>query len=437
MKYTKSQAEVLDKLPVWFRGDNPFAILEAPGGMGKTWLIKHFLDKMGRRVKPLIMAEYNEAVNVLKDFLGEKYTAKTVCAAFNLVMTPDEFGIKSLVCHQEPDFEDFNLFIIDEASILSKKRLQLIKNTALANGISVLFVGHRSQLPPVEDADTKQCLSPVFFEEDFVKFKLTEPVRHTGDLWEFCNLTEELIYKPGLLPHKYVENFSYLRKYLDTVEGAASFFAGKAVALAYTNNRVHELNLLIRKGVFGKNADENEVLLNERLIFRQPVRVFKQPLSGFEKTLDFIISKKKNTVFSINTKAVVTNIDFKDVMGVTCYELKVRTNHFEKDNEGYIYLPLDMTEVEPIALKLKLSATYEKDVTLKKKKYSLLHEVPAVFNTETKYGYALTTHCSQGSTIDTVFVDEADINRCYNETMKRKLRYVSYSRSKEQLVRLI
>jgi exodeoxyribonuclease-5 len=437
MKYTKSQAEVLDKLPIWFRGDNPFAILEAPGGYGKSFLLKHFLDKMGRRVKPLVMAEYSEAVNVLKEFLGEKYTAKTVCSAFNLVLSADELGIKSLKCHQEPDFEGYNLFIIDEASILSTSRLKLIMQTAIASGIMVLFVGHRSQLPPIEDSDNKLCVSPVFLEESFVKFKLTEPVRHTGELWEFCNESEKLIYKMGMLPNKFVNSFSYLNRFVNSVDGAASFFAGRSIALAYTNERVKELNLLIRKGIFGKEAEDNEVLLNERLIARQPIRVFKDKLTGFEKSFEFILTKKKNTVFGTNTKAVVTAIDFKDLLNITCYELKIKTNHFEKDNEGYIYIPLDFKQLEPLQHKLKNSAMFEKELGMRKKKFNILHELPAVFNTETKYGYAITVHQSQGSTIDTVFVDDNDINRCRNEVMKRKLRYVAYSRSKEQLIRLI
>jgi exodeoxyribonuclease-5 len=436
LKFTKSQADVLTKLPIWFRGSNPFAVLEAPAGFGKTYLLKHFLDQMGRRCKPLLMVEYNEAVNVLKALLGEKYTAKTVCSAFNLVMTSDEYGIKSLTCHQEPDFKDINLFIIDEASILSKDRLALIMETAIEKDIKVLFVGHRSQLPPVEDVDDLKCISPVFLEDSFDKFILKEPVRNSGEIWEFCNEAEKLIYKMGLLPNKFVNNFNYLKKYVNTVEGAASFFSGNAIALAYTNKRVHELNSIIRVGIFGALANENEILENERLIFRQPVRVFKDRLSGFESTFAQINSKK-NTIFPINSKATVIGIDFNEAVNITCYELKVKVSGAVKDNIGFIYIPLDMKDVEPLRTKLRNFALYEKNPKERVKKFNLLHDISAVFNTDTRYAYAITVHQSQGSTIDKVFVDDNDINICRNETMKRKLRYVAYSRAKEQLIRLI
>ena len=447
MKLTPSQATAIQKLIIWFRGNNPTVILEAPAGYGKSFLVNHFLESMNGRVRPLIMSEYNGAVNVLKHFLGKKYetNCKTVCSAFNLVMQSDEFGVKQLVCHNDPDFKNYNLFIIDEASIPDKVRIKLIMETALENGIKVLFIGHRSQLPPVgAEEDNILCLSPVFIDETFtklgvqvpVKLKLTEPVRNFGELWEFCQKADSLIYRSGLLPNAYLESSSKFFKTFSETLGA-KFLAGGATLLAYTNNQVDISNTQIREAIFGKEVSEASWVDKDVLVFRHPVRLFARQLSGNEKTLEFILTKAKNDIFATNTMAMVTSVDFRDILGVTCYELLITINLYHKQAVGFIYIPLDIADIQPITHKLKLSAQYEKDSSIRKKKFNLLHELPALFNTGTKHGYAITVHQSQGSTKDTVYVVESDINKCRNETLKRKLRYVAYSRAQKYLGRLI
>jgi len=140
MKFTKSQEKVLAELPSWFYTHSNVAILEARAGSGKTFLIKHFLDSMGKRIKPLILAETNEATNVLKISLGSKYleVTKTICSAFNLTLGNVE-GVKKLVQHAEPSFKEVNLIVIDEASMISSSRLNMILQSCIAEDVKVLF----------------------------------------------------------------------------------------------------------------------------------------------------------------------------------------------------------------------------------------------------------------------------------------------------------
>ena len=46
------------------------------------------------------------------------------------------------------------------------------------------------------------------------------------------------------------------------------------------------------------------------------------------------------------------------------------------------------------------------------------------------YGYAMTVHKSQGSSLNNVFIDMKDINKCRNKDEFRQLQYVSVSRTK-------
>ena len=50
-----------------------------------------------------------------------------------------------------------------------------------------------------------------------------------------------------------------------------------------------------------------------------------------------------------------------------------------------------------------------------------------------KHSYAITTHRSQGMTIDKVFVSWRDIKKCNNASLRHKLLYVAASRAKSEL----
>ena len=53
-----------------------------------------------------------------------------------------------------------------------------------------------------------------------------------------------------------------------------------------------------------------------------------------------------------------------------------------------------------------------------------------------KHAYAITVHKAQGSSIKNVLVCENDIDLCHNNNLKKRLRYVAYSRAQENLYRL-
>jgi hypothetical protein len=47
------------------------------------------------------------------------------------------------------------------------------------------------------------------------------------------------------------------------------------------------------------------------------------------------------------------------------------------------------------------------------------------------YSYAITTHKSQGSSLDNVLVDMRNINSCSDENVRRQLQYVALSRTRK------
>lgn len=452
MQLTPSQEHLLLSLPAWWRSKQQVGILEGAAGFGKTFMVKQFLQLMGKRVKPLILAETNEAVNVLRQGLGSNYLTKTVCSAFNLSVGNID-GVKQLVQYNEPDFKEVNLIIVDECSMLGKERLVMVLRTAASLGIKVLLIGHSSQLPPVESRnDEHGCLSPAFdfsFYEDYnlelpQQFYLHEPVRNTTAIFEFCTEVENLLRKRGVIPYKFVVGSSFLTNYLKEQAGISSFLQGKTVALAYSNKRVAEINQTVRFGIFGKLASEEHFVVTDRIIFRQPTFCFWVKLKEGVRNVEEVLKAKK-VVFTTNTKAVVTSITFKTLLGIDCWELKVESNHYEEGKQvGYCYYPLNRDDVVAYFHKLHNFAVWDKNPVTSQKKHDLAYAVGSIFGVDSRdekhdlrHGYAITCDCSQGATIDNVIVDEADIDRCVrNRTLLIKVKYVSYSRSKVNLWRI-
>jgi hypothetical protein len=106
-----------------------------------------------------------------------------------------------------------------------------------------------------------------------------------------------------------------------------------------------------------------------------------------------------------------------------------------KNQKGIVYVVIDEKGFANLQKKLYTSALYEVNPNLAVSKWGHYHNLSTVFS-NCKHAYAITVHCSQGSTIKNVFVDDKDINKCANPYLKKKLKYVAYSRASTELYRL-
>ena len=65
--------------------------------------------------------------------------------------------------------------------------------------------------------------------------------------------------------------------------------------------------------------------------------------------------------------------------------------------------------------------------------FNLLYDNRVIKNKTFDYGYAMTVFKAQGSSIDNVFVDIKDINKCNDNNTKRQMQYVGLSRTKNKI----
>jgi len=432
MQLNYGQTLAIEALQAWFydSSSSKIAILEAPAGYGKTFLVKYLLKELGRFAKPLATAPFNEATYQLRQALGDSNVeCKTTYSAFKYVEMGEAASVEFKQISQ-PDFRDINLVIIDEASTLPPDLLTVIENT---EDIKVLCLGDRDQLPFVEKASNKfdKSISPVF-TKGYPVWSLTEPMRNVSEIFSFSRECARLLHGRGNYPTLFNKPKTFLEQYLK--EHSGKFLEEQAKILAYSNKQVDYWNSVIRYAVFGSEADE-QFLVQDKLICIKPCFGFLEPVIG-DFTLPTILSNKTNKVNCFtNTKAVVRKIKIREILEVSCYELYLESDSIDSENHIIIYVPISETEYQD-----KLHGYYQRalysSAAFKATNWRQYKQLQMVFAT-VKHSYAMTVHRSQGSTIPEVFVDWNDIDTCANVDVRKKLKYVGSSRARDELFILI
>jgi hypothetical protein len=204
-------------------------------------------------------------------------------------------------------------------------------------------------------------------------------------------------------------------------------------AIAYTNKAINAMNIHIRRKLFN-TTELNEYMIGENLIVASPVT---------EK----ITSKVSKIVYTVGERLRVLFVNqFTDSeYGYRVWELRVV--NYEEDSDDQVTKTLrvihkdDMdsynsalTELAQLSKEKELKMMNGKDGKPRpmytkfeawkdyfafKEQYSLV-----------KYSYAMTTHTSQGSTVERVYVVERDLNKLtWNDEERNKLKYVAFTRA--------
>lgn len=428
-----SQTIAVDNLTSWFYASNSpkVAVLEAPAGFGKSFTVKYFLNKLGRFASPLCTAPFNEATYQLRQALaGTSYPCKTTYSAFNFaqVGSEDTVTFKQV---SSPELDAYNLIVVDEIGTLSGDLLEVIENTP---NIKILGLGHRSQLPPIVKNLKRldKCISPVF-TRGYPIFTLTEPMRNKGEIYEYCQKLDKLITSAGIPPTTFNKSKSFVNNYIGN--NAQDFFAGTAKVLAYTNAQVDTWNKTIRESIFGSEAADN-FLVGDKIVFTNPAIGYPRKLITAHKWYDVIGKDTIRENIFTNTKAVVKAVGVKEVLNVMCYELAISTDSVDSNNNLFIHVPIVYEDYIALRDKYYRNALYCKDVTNRKRAWKDYHTLQNLF-AQVKHSYAMTVHRSQGSSIQKVISDSADISKCTCLDVRKKLEYVAASRAVHELYVLV
>ena len=379
-------------------------LLTGYAGSGKTTLMQQFArDMRKRRLDIVLTAPTHKAVAVLSRKIAEAGLADVPCRTIHslLSLKPKPYGDRMVfVRDKRADPVTADIVVVDECSMVGEDLLKHIKrHLPMA---FVLFVGDPAQLPPVGEVASQTFATKKHSHLDtIVRQSAGNPVLDAAHAirasqggeadWSWCksqNAPPVGLFRPGPAADE------WMRKAFTSAEFERDSDSFRY--LAWTNRRVAEVNAKVRYWRYGENIP-TPFMPGERAMFRAPLFV------------------DKKIAFNTNEEATVRGIEegsfsFKfpacDAAPAWTAELATWVVALVSD-EGRslaVHMPRDDHEFEAVVSRVKDEAIEDKY------RWKDLHEFQSSL-ARLQSIYAMTTHCSQGSTFTNVFLDVPDIRQ--------------------------
>lgn len=383
-------------------GKEPGLILEGPAGSGKTHIIKYLMQEYPQLIGiTALTAPINQAVKVLRK-LQTGCACMTIYSLLGLKMEQYEDTLRLVKTEGSKDGK-FSLIVGDEGSMVPLPLIPYVSES-MKRGRRYLFLADRKQINPIGERR-----SQIF--KMFRRVTLTEVVRHDNAILQAAMHIREaksprhVNLKSNNDGCEGVWCFDSPAKFERRIEKYAElelFFGEHTKVIAWRNDTVARYNNLIRNTVFGTLAES--YVNRDQLVFIQPFEDKNQDLKLF---IDDIVCVKSSVVGE--------HIMYKDIK---CYYLTVVC---DDGREARIPVVCEESQntfwatLNKFAEKGKGESNSDKRRMAWAAFWTLKESVAHV-----RYGFALTAHRVQGSTVRNDFLDLRDIfcNSTKSEAMR-------------------
>ena len=465
VKFTKDQENAINGIIEFinkeYDANNCIFGLIGQGGTGKTFVTNYIIEHCNYANSVIkCTSSTHKACRVFSQAIGYK-KVDTIQSTFGLRLdlnledfNPDnpQFNPKA-----KPKLDGIRLLIIDEASMIPAKLITYINKKCKESEIKILYIGDASQLAPVNEKLSiafKTC-AKTFELKQVVRQEFNNPIKALLDLlrYDIDNKTYRFIQYVSnnigkMNYNEYGDGFTIMRPTEFRNQIDISFSDEKYTenidlyrVIAYTNNCVNSWNNYIRNTII-KDSDKAIITINDLIMSYQTI------VNEFNEV---IVNNSEEYII----KDIVNYVDNK-------YGFKGFLVKFQMIHGGTITKPLfiidhtdrfTMLQYDKVITDLlKAGKTATGGTRAKKwneyydfkKKYLLMTNVfknnSLAYSRDLDYGFAITSHKSQGSTYDTVFVDLNDMvfdknGNIYGniDDLLRRL-YVACSRASHNLV---
>ena len=441
--------------------DDSVYVIKGWAGTGKTYCVSLFVkyaleivyaNKNWYRIA--VTGPTNKSVRVIKKTSGIRSTRVTFQTIHKLLGLKEKItmdGKQEFVNDGDfkPGIASTRLLIIDEVSMLNddlfEKILQYREKT------KIICMGDPAQIPPVGRPD---CIP---FREELAKqyrIKTLELRRVMRQKEGNAIIDSSIMIRSDLgSPKSQVEPISVLNEKGEGVEflnlnsgetrrnfskRLEEYFKSPqfskdseyAKIIAWRNKTVSTMNDLIRSVIYGDESKTSKILKGEKLIANNPI------------IQEGIIILNTNDEFSVVDYTIKTesprfmlskNPDDEPVeITLKYYETTVS---YLNDNDEEIQMVIEILhedseiEFQKFANVLKLKAIEKKGADK-----SWLHYYNFLRRyADVSYSYSITAHKSQGSTYNTTFVLEDDINMNLDIIERNRIKYTAYTRASKKV----
>jgi len=419
--------------------------LSGYAGTGKTFLMKHF--NLQYRKPMVVTAPTHKAVRQVVKATG--ISGKTIQSLhglrpnFNL-----EFNFKDLQFDTLgiPSLNAYSLIVIDESSMVTSSLKALNSIRAKQYGVKILYSGDNAQLPPINES-----ISSVF---SIPGYKLTEVIRQAegNPLLKILAVAREDVFRNT------DKIYDVLRKtptaFNENGEGYITLdkrnFADTLVQYFGSNEFSNNVDF-VRYASFSNdnilawnNTMRNALLSNPSTLITE-----HDLLTGYTTIVDKFMTQTLTNSYDYMIRNITkrTTDDGFDVYSATLVDLDkkeqiVNLVDYKADNYGKFLhilnnLFLKATYARPHEHSKKWSEFYDFKNSFLTMIPIQLPEAKYPIPKDIDYGYGLTIHKLQGSTLENVFVNIPDIVRFSTgglNPLRQRLLYTAISRASKRVV---
>lgn len=444
----EEQQNALELMKVFIDiSDNTAFSLTGAAGTGKSTIVNCLCDYLDKEGIPYVLcAPTHKAALILRKFTERE----TMTLHRLLALSPNidilDLDFKDLLfkTDRKPlEFPFKGVVICDEASMINDDLFDLLIQRSEEYCSKIVFVSDKCQLSPVKS----RVVSKVY------------------NLPSSYNLTK--IYRQSS-ESALVDTLQTLRQFpVDRLESSFSS-DGNLVCTSKMNEFLNAAKISFKKAISRSDIFEAKILAftNERVELhnRNIRRVLwndNKPFHKFEFLTGYDnITYEENQFYNSMDYVISTEPEMVDIYiprfgQLPGYRFELYDSFYDASFPISVLDPysIDTYTINSLAEeieKLRLSAVSYKDTDRRKWSflwkeyfkminsftcfYDLMYNNRVIRRKSFDYGYALTTHKSQGSTISNAFIDLRDINRCQDNEMKRQLQYVALSRTSKNAV---
>lgn len=446
----EQQVEALDAMKEFLKDKNKRAFsLIGAAGTGKSFLMRTLIEYMDSEftMEYILCAPTHKAKLVLSRFTDRN--AITLHQLLQLspnieILELDFKDLKFRVNDKRIQIPRGGVVICDESSMINDDLFDLLIEKCVAFNCKVIFVGDKCQLRPVNSLTTSKVFN---LEDRYILTKiyrqaennalmpiLTTLRSNTIDRFHSVESEEGSLYcHSDVIPFLKAAVPAYKKAMRD-----GDILATKI--LSYTNVMVTSYNNCIRR-VIWEDAKTTEYHQFEFL-------------TGYEN-LEFNGIKFWNSMdYIIVDEPEKRDIYIPGFMKVPGYELTLYdSNTDDRTPVSMISRDIDSDYMQALAsrieglrlqaINLKENGRLQQSRTAWKEYYNVIgsfttpvdmfYENRLIRKKSFDYGYACSTHKSQGSSYGEVFVDMKNINLCKDEDERRQLQYVALSRTRKDV----
>lgn len=334
-------------------------LLEGSAGTGKTTLTKTICNHY-RKVKNILVcaiAPTHKSKKIIKNVLNQNtlipISVMTIASALGKIKEHSYIGTKLYTNGNNKKLSSFNLFIIDEVSMIYDDDLRTIINFVRNNKKQLLIIGDRNQIPcpnaPYIITNTiSRADSFVFTDDSITKLYLAEIVRQSLDspiISLACYVRDKLLIDEPfqqMLCNTHFNNVITFDKMYSVFQ--SHYIIGKVNScriIAYTNSSVKTHNLEVR----------NQLEYNDEYVVGELLTGYSNvgyPELVIENGEDYFIEKiTETTTYTINKYKNLSGkyIDLKIADNNILINQLFFINIYDENNKLFIMRLIELAEI--------------------------------------------------------------------------------------------